>query len=220
MQLSQIASPRVHDLLQLNAQAVQLVCFSPPNWVRSSLTACPWVVVRRAQAPVGLIPIGVRGATRSERWAGFIPKDTIHKLVRPSQLLALAQSSALGPRTPPFLTLQQLIERWRGLALQWGPTGSLGFELATGYPATTDLSDLDIAIYAQEKIPVEQARSLWERALGLPTKVDIRVETSECGFSLEEYARAPSQILLRYPDCVQSGHDPWAKAPQVMEGAR
>jgi phosphoribosyl-dephospho-CoA transferase len=220
MQLSQIANPRVHDLVQLSSDAVQLACFNSPDWVQPALTACPWVVVRRAQAPAGLIPIGVRGAARSERWAGFIPKDTIRKLVRPSQLLALAQSSSLCPRTPPFVTMQQLIECWHGLALQWGPTGSLGFELATGCEATTYLSDLDIAIYAEEKIPVEQARTLWELTLGLQTKVDVRVETLVCGFSLEEYARASSQILLRYPDCVQSGHDPWAKTQHAMEGAR
>jgi len=30
-----------------------------------------WVVVRRAQAALGLIAVGVRGANRSERWAAF-----------------------------------------------------------------------------------------------------------------------------------------------------
>jgi phosphoribosyl-dephospho-CoA transferase len=142
----------------------------------------------------------------------------IRKLVRPSQLLAFAQLSDLSPRTLPFATLQQLTERWRGLGLAWGPTGSVGFELATGCPVTNSLSDLDIAIRAEERISLEQTGSLWERALGLQTKVDIRVETPECGFSLEEYARSPSSILLRYPDRFQFGDDPWAKALPAMEG--
>jgi phosphoribosyl-dephospho-CoA transferase len=133
-------------------------------------------------------------------------------------LLDFARSSAVSPRTPPFTTLQQLIERWHGLALSWGPTGSLGFELATGCPVTTNLSDLDIAIFADTRIPLEQAHLLWKGAVGLQTKVDIRVETLECGFSLEEYARATSQILLRYPDRVQFSDDPWAKALSAVQG--
>jgi hypothetical protein len=36
------------------------------------------------------------------------------------------------------------------------------------------------------------------------------VETPVCGFTLEEYATARSaKILLRYPDGVRLGEDPW-----------
>ena len=95
--------------------------------------------------------------------------------------------------------LQQVVEAWRDLTFPWGPTGSVGFELASGHHVTTEVSDLDIAIRAHERISVEQARSLWERVIGLQTKVDIRVETPECGFSLEEYVNVSSRrILLRY----------------------
>jgi phosphoribosyl-dephospho-CoA transferase len=84
--------------------------------------------------------------------------------------------------------LPEVIERWRDLALPWGPIGSVGFEIASGREVTTEVSDLDIAIRAQERISVEQAQSLWERVTGLQTRVDVRVETPECGFSLQEYA--------------------------------
>lgn len=218
MHHSEIANPRVHDLLQLHSDSLHPACIGAPAWVSQTLASYPWLVVRRAQAPAGQIAVGVRGPTRSERWGCFIRKDAIRKLVRPSQLLAFVQSSVLGPRTLPFATLQQLIERWRDLALPWGPTGSVGFELATGYPVTTSSSDLDIAIRADARMSVEQARSLWERALELQTTADIRVESPECGFSLEEYAHAPSSILLRYPDRVQFGDDPWVKALESMEG--
>jgi phosphoribosyl-dephospho-CoA transferase len=218
MQLPEIASPQVHDLLQLDADLRQLGCIGGPYWARQTLASCPWVVVRRAQTPAGQIAVGVRGPTRSERWGCFIRKDVIRKIVRPSQLLAFAQSSVLSPRTPPFTTLQLLIERWRGLTLPWGPAGSMGFELVTGCPVTTSSSDLDIAICADARISVEQARSLWERASGLQTKVDTRVETPECGFSLEEYAASSWSILLRCPDGVRFGNDPWAKNPQAVQG--
>src|SRR6266404_1419290 len=211
MQPLEIASPRVHDLLQLDSDSLHSTYTGAPSWVRQTLTAWPWVVVRRAKAPAAQIAVGVRGTLRSERWGRFILKDMIRQLLKPCQLLALAQSSALSPRTPPFTTLQQLIERWRGLTLPWGPTGSVGFELATGWPVTTSSSDLDVAIRANVRISLEQARSLYECATGLETKVDIRVETPLCGFSLEEFAgRGPAAILLRVPRGIVLAKDPWS----------
>jgi hypothetical protein len=111
----------------------------------------------------------------------------------------------------PFTAVQQLVERWRDLSLPWGPTGSVGFELATGCPVTTDSSDLDIVIRAEERVSLEQARSLCEHASGIQTKLDIRVETPDCGFALQEYAYTSSAMLLRYPDGSRIGVDPWTK---------
>jgi phosphoribosyl-dephospho-CoA transferase len=104
-------------------------------------------------------------------------------------------------------------KRWAKLTLPWGPGGSVGFELASGRPVTTEASDLDLVIRASRKIAVEEARSLLDSTIGLETKVDVRVETSVCGFSLEEYVKAPSSgILLRYSDGVRLGKDPWLTA--------
>ena len=216
MQPSEIAVLQVHDLLRLDPDSLHPERINAPDWVRQALSSCPWVVVRRAQAPTGQIAVGVRGSSRSERWGWFVSTELASKVVSPAELLAIARSSAPGLRTPPFKALQRLIERLCNFTLPWGPTGSAGFELATGRQATTKLSDLDIAIRADARIPVEQARSLWARATGLQTKVDVRVETPECGFSLEEYAWTSSPILLRYPDNVRFGNDPWAKNPQAV----
>lgn len=212
------ANPQVHDLLQLESGSFDPDRMAAPDWAKETLTVCPWVVVRRAEAPDAQVAVGVRGDSRSERWGWFIRKEMIRKIVRPSQLLAVVHSSALS-RTPPFAALQRLIERWRDLSLAWGPTGSVGFELATGCPVTTRRSDLDIAIRAETLISVERARWVWERATGLQTKLDIRVETPECGFSLEEYASSSSAILLRYSDGARFGNDPWAKNPRAVQGA-
>jgi phosphoribosyl-dephospho-CoA transferase len=139
-----------------------------------------------------------------------VPKGLISEIVRPEELLVLGRSSTHNRRPPAFGALQQVIESWRDLTLLWGPTGSVGFELATGRPVTTETSDLDIAIWAPQRIVVAQARVLWDRVAGLQTKVDVRVETSECGFSLEEYVRTSSgRILLRYRDGLGFGDDPW-----------
>jgi phosphoribosyl-dephospho-CoA transferase len=215
--LSEIVRPQIHDLLQLHPDSLHAACMGAPSWVRQSLASCPWVVVRRAEAPAGQLAVGVRGTSRSERWGAFVGRNLITRVVSPAELLVVASSSAPSLQTPPFKALQQLIERWRDLALPWGPTGSLGFELATGCPVTNSSSDLDIAIRAPHRIAVEQIQSLWDRAIGLQTRVDIRVETGDCGFSLEEYASTSTEILLRYPDGARLGNDPWAKGPQAAE---
>jgi phosphoribosyl-dephospho-CoA transferase len=154
--------------------------------------------------------VGVRGATRNERWGGFCDEHLIRKIVRPAELLGLSRSSTDLRRTPALRTLRELIEGWRDFSLQWGPTGSVGFELARGRQVTNEASDLDLAIDAPNWIAPEQARSLWDGVTGLHTKVDIRVEAPKCSFSLEEYAHASSsRILLRYPDGIRLGEHPW-----------
>jgi phosphoribosyl-dephospho-CoA transferase len=214
MSLSEISDPQVHDLFRIDRDCLTAGCVAQPSWVKESLTTWPWVAVRRARAPVGQIAVGVRGTTRSERWGGFCPKILIDKIVRPADQLVLTRASSWIPRTPALKVLQVVIERWWDFTLPWGPTGSVGFELATGSLVTTETSDLDIAIRAPQRIVVEQARSLWDRVTGLQTRVDVRVETPECGFSLEEYVRTSSgRILLRYPEGPTFGDDPWNERP-------
>jgi phosphoribosyl-dephospho-CoA transferase len=94
--------------------------------------------------------------------------------------------------------------------LPWGPGGSVGFELASGRKVTTEASDLDLVIRAQQRITLEEAKLLLDRTQGLEAKVDVRVETPVCGFALREYASASvAKILLRFPDGGSLGEDPW-----------
>jgi phosphoribosyl-dephospho-CoA transferase len=140
-----------------------------------------------------------------------LSEGLIRKIVRPAELLVLSRTSATIRRTPALQALREVIERWQGLTLPWGPTGSVGFELATRHQVTTEASDLDLAIRAMNQIDTERASFLWDRLAGLQAKVDVRVETPVCSFSLEEYAHASSErILLRYPDGLRLGDDPWS----------
>jgi phosphoribosyl-dephospho-CoA transferase len=206
--------PQVHDLIRTHPASFKSM--DAPAWVNKRLSDCPWVVVRRARAPTGMIAVGVRGDTRSERWGGVTHQNTVEQIVEPNELLRIWRTSTHLNRTPPIQLLEKVIERWQGLALPWGPTGSVGLELASGYQVTTPLSDLDIAIRAPQRLSLELARSLWERVMRLRPKVDVRVETSKCGFALEEYVRQPSsRILLHYPDGARVGDDPWGESPPV-----
>ncbi len=203
---------QVHDLLHVDLDSVNPCCPAARAWVRHALASSPWVVVRRDGAPKDKIAIGVRGATRGDRWAGFVAKDKVQTVVRPEELLLLFRSSKNVSRTPAFEALRQMDERWHDLELSWGPAGSVGFELASGKPATNESSDLDIVVRAPGRISKDRARSLWDKTRGLAVRADVRVETPQCGFALAEYASAPSTgILLRYPTGPRLGDDPWSE---------
>jgi phosphoribosyl-dephospho-CoA transferase len=208
--LLEFDSPQVHDLIEIDPSSLATGIIAPPPWVRATLVDCPWVVVRRAEAPSGHIAVGVRGRNRSERWAGFCAERLVRRIARPAALLALSRDAVRIHRTPALVALREVSRKWRGLGLCWGPTGSVGFELATRRPVTTDASDLDLAIRAPRPISVEQARSLCDRIARLQAKADIRVETPTCGFSLEEYIRhSPGRIVLRYPNALRLDNRPW-----------
>jgi phosphoribosyl-dephospho-CoA transferase len=212
---SQIDNLQVHDLVQIDPDSLSDI--APPCWVLPTLHFCPWVVVRRVSAPPGEIAVGVRGDTRDKRWAGFVCEDSVRSVIRPMDSLGVYGYPTFVPRTPAMIVLQQVIDRWQDLDLSWGPTGSVALELASGQNITTEFSDLDIEICAASRMSVAHARSLWQRVVDLRPNVDVRVETPECGFSLQEYASVSSSpILLRYRDCVRLGCDPWSPPPAPL----
>jgi phosphoribosyl-dephospho-CoA transferase len=193
---------QVHDLLRIDPNFLDLPCVA----MKLALRRWPWVVVRRERAHQDRIAVGVRGAARNERWGGVIPRNSVEETVEPPELLPRSRSG----RTPALIALRELREKWRDLPLSWGPAGSVGFELATGCSATNQASDLDVVIRAPLPITKEYARFLRDRAAGVGAKVDIRVESPQCGFSLEEYASSASRrIVLRYPEGARLGDDPW-----------
>jgi phosphoribosyl-dephospho-CoA transferase len=203
---------RIHDLLEIDVQAFVEKNAAVPDWVVESLTAAPFVVVRRACVARGSIPVGVRGGARSQRWAGTCAPGWIRSVVTPIEL----KSRIIPTTLPAFrsLTLLAASEAWSSFPQAWGPGGSVGFELATGHPTVSPQSDLDLVIYADDRLSVEEAQRLHVSTRNLPSAVDVRVETPVCGFSLTEYTtQAPSSILLRTPAGVMLGADPWTADP-------
>jgi phosphoribosyl-dephospho-CoA transferase len=203
-------TPYVHDLLRIKSGSMSSADGVRPDWVTSSLGPNPWVVVRRAPAPAGLIAVGLRGSNRQQRWGGFAELSGVSERVRPSQL-----SSHMARRTPiavaAIAALIWLEERLDKSELDWGPVGSVGFELASGEQVVTATSDLDLALFAPARFTRDTARALWRLMSAAPAKVDVRVETPHCGFSLQEYAReATEQVLVRLPAGRKLAQDPWA----------
>jgi phosphoribosyl-dephospho-CoA transferase len=198
---------RVHDLLEVDAPRFLREWPAAPEWAAESLRRVPFVVVRRGVTTEREIGIGIRGARRNERWAASCHPSLIKQILTPRELLG---REIPAPRADGIAALRALVllkERWRH---EWGPGGSVGFELATGEPVTRPDSDLDAVIYAARPMDASEARSLLDAARGLPAAVDIRVETPRAGFSLAEYvSRQGASLLLRTPAGTVLGTDPW-----------
>jgi phosphoribosyl-dephospho-CoA transferase len=182
-----------------------------PDWVPARLARTPWVVVRRARAPSALIPVGVRGSTRAERLAAFLSPTAVTARVTPEGL-----ATVRGWRqTPPTHSADALLrvldtaeELFASQGLVWGPTGSVGFELATGIATVGPTSDLDMVVRAPEPWPPERARGLADALARLPMRVDVQLDTPSGAVALTEYARG-GRVLLRTPDGPKLVNDPW-----------
>ena len=203
-------SPRVHDLLFLRSGIVSSAGVAKPAWVTSLESSDLWVVVRQSIAPDGLVSVGIRGIDRHERWGGFANLADVKERFRPSQL-----SCHMARRTriamPALAALSWLEGQLDKSELDWGPVGSVGFELATGQQVVTETSDLDIALFAPTQFSRDTARDLWSVMRAAPAKIDVRVETPCCGFSLEEYAREETgKVLVRLPESRKLATNPWA----------
>ena len=188
-----------HDLLRLSDPR-DLVCrVPPPSWLHEALLRALWVVVRRAPFENELIPVGVRGRDRSDRFAAFAHPETVIHCVSPEQL-ASCQAWREAPRKekiPALSALPQIHLALQTLGLRWGPVGSVGFELATGYPAANCSSDLDLIIRMND-VPVPRvAEKLVAVMEGAGVRVDVLVETKAGAIALAEYARSGPNLLLR-----------------------
>ena len=191
-----------------------------PAWVPASLARASWVVVRRARTPAGLIPVGVRGRARAERFATLLAPEAIAARVTPEDLAA-----ARGWRQLPrarwvgsLHVLDAVDELFASLGLAWGPTGSVGFELATGLAAASVASDLDVVVRSPEPWPLESAREIADHLNRLPTCVDAQLDTPAGAVMLNEYARG-ERVLLRTPDGPRLTWDPWRETTTDLRSA-
>jgi phosphoribosyl-dephospho-CoA transferase len=204
-----LQSPRVHDLLLTTSTEIRQACHAEPSWVGPALQRYPWVVTRRAVAPEDLIAVGVRGIERRQRWGGFMRNDQVSKVVSPFDLRCeLADAVRLS--LPALQALWFLEAELSRLPYRWGPGGSVGYELASRAPVITQESDLDLVISAPDRFDRDFAQHLLKKIAVAPAKVDVRIETSWYGFSLEEYARGNSEkLLVRTATGPLLTTDPW-----------
>lgn len=200
-----------HDLLKLAGARGDWLPHDAPEWVGAALRRAPWVVVRRAACAPGYASVGVRGAQRHERYAACISTFHIADVVSPEQLLT--RQSASGRTALPAMKLLATLPPWfveHGLV--GGPTGSTGFELASGLAVVSPASDLDLLLRPAKPFTRTAAQrlcgSLQALAEQAGCRIDVQVEGGHGAFALADYA-GHERVLLRTAQGACLVADPW-----------
>jgi len=190
---------RAHDLLIFKGPGDLFTEIPFPQWVLETVETNPAGVMRRAEHGKDLIPIGIRGKERGERSACWVNADRVLEVIRPFRLTDPANWKRKYIADLPLTvqSLQIITPFLNETGYEWGPAGSTGFELATGYTSIKSSSDLDLVIYIDEFFPVEEAKCLLAR-LEQQTLVpiDIQLQTPIGGVALKEYIRS-DEVLLK-----------------------
>lgn len=200
-----------HDLVRF--RNLDSIIFDPPTpgWAIESLMRAPFAVVRRAKILRSAVPVGIRGSSRNQRIAATIELDNIIQCISPEEL-ALNKNWRTNKHLQE-IGISNALEFVNSILTQerinWGPTGSIGFELASGIFTATEKSDLDITIRTSEFLPIETSKELMVKLLQAPVKVDVQLETIIGCVILAEYARGESKIILRTSDGPRLVKNPW-----------
>jgi phosphoribosyl-dephospho-CoA transferase len=145
------------------------------------------------------VPVGLRGATRSERCAAQMSVDSIVRKFTPE---ALARRVATDPvlrasPLPCLRSLAALAPALDELPLCWGVTGSVGFTLASGFDMLRPDSDLDLLVRAPSAGDAHALRAVATLTCKAESRIDVQVETPFGAFALTEWLRTGGPVLLK-----------------------
>jgi phosphoribosyl-dephospho-CoA transferase len=201
-----------HDLLWVTDWQALHAAAPLPAWASAdSLGRAPVVVRREWVADRALIPVGLRGRTRSQRLAAYLERGAVRRVVRPE---TLAQEAAwrgqpqFGP-VPALAALGRVAPMLDASGLRWGPGGSIGYALASGLPVLHPDSDLDLVVRVDTPLAPDQARLLKATLSGCECRIDMQIDTGSGGFSFAEWIRENGRVLLKTDIGPFLTSDPW-----------
>jgi phosphoribosyl-dephospho-CoA transferase len=204
-----LMEPRPHDLLRL-ADPLDIVPTDAPPWVAIALRESPWVVVRRGMAAQGWVAVGVRGKARAHRFAMDIPDTVVTEVLAPEDLSMRIE--AFEPTLPAGRALRAASALLDRTAVPWGPTGSVGFELASNVRTVTAGSDLDLLLRPGRLPPRAWLKHLHVALRRLPARVDCQIETADGALALGEVVSPTREVLVRTPTGPRLIPAPWPAA--------
>ena len=202
-----------HDLIRLREPIALTVNAPLPSWVEPVLRRTPWVVVRRGAVRDRMMPVGVRGMTRQQRFAAFLAVAEITDRLSPEDLAASPYviERERKDAVPALAALTRVATVLACRGQRWGPGGSIGFEIATGVAAATPSSDLDLILRQDRRLGPDEAVDLRAALVeaAAPARVDVLLETPGGGVLLADLAARPEQVLVRTPKGPRLTADPW-----------
>ncbi len=188
-----------HDLIWIRSIQAISGFRELPVWVSDTFKPNIPLVVRRDIMKNDLIPVGIRGKDRAQRCGVFVCSKDIIKIVSPHMLLNNLLLTEFSHFIIKTLKEFQVIfsQKWQE---KWGPTGSVGFSLATGKKVFGEKSDIDILAQCPSFIAPKQAQNIvllcdeWR-----PVRFDIVLETPFGGVSLKDWAKSDmtKKVLLK-----------------------
>jgi phosphoribosyl-dephospho-CoA transferase len=187
-----------HDLINI-AKTDDLVTEQPLlPWAVSSLANAPYVVVRRSIPQKGFAAVGIRGFKRGQRIAASIKFQDIQEIIKPHMLISDKNWKIPNPDESNVIrTLQKVMPVMNETGLYWGPTGSTGFELASGVKTLTENSDLDLMIGAPKPLSIPYAALLLKKMEQVAlVRLDIQLNTPLGASSLKDYVNS-SLVLVK-----------------------
>lgn len=198
-----------HDLLwgmtpeQLPADA--------PGWVIEAINAAQPVVVRRALSAPDQVAVGVRGRLREQRYATMMSADAVSRRVAPEALCHVLINRDL----PAVHALDQLRPMLDACGWVWGVSGSAGFELASGFVALHEGSDLDLILRTLQPLERAQAQELVRVLDTAACQVDMQLQTPFGAVALREWASSARRVLLKNASEACLVTDPWNPVEQA-----
>ncbi|WP_321379094.1 malonate decarboxylase holo-ACP synthase [Rhizobium sp.] len=184
-----------------------------PDWVMVMKETVFFAVIRRVDLRNGALPIGIRGKQRHERWGGWLDPQAVRERWTPESLVARI-SDLPGERlntVPALAGLRTLYQRLEHSTWRWGPTGSVGFELATGLATATQGSDLDLIVRCREPVTKQEACCLLAKTFDLGVRCDIALETPIGAVSLIEFTKTEGAVALKTLVGPKLTTNPWVE---------
>lgn len=213
---------RPHDLLWV-ADASMISATEPlPDWAtREWLMRVP-AVIRRENADRRGIPIGLRGTTRSERFRAYLVPEAVRQRVSPEELAAsrVWRDQTGFDGIAALAALAKLAPLLDAIGLAWGPTGSVGFALASGLPVLRRDSDLDLVLRAPGPPTIEQREMLAMLSAQVACRLDVQIDTGRGAFAFAEWIAGHQRVLLKTDSGPVLTDVPWSSDTPARAAAQ
>lgn len=207
--MSDVTGVLAHDLLW--GLTPEHLPADAPDWVIKAMSDGHPVVVRRALTAAEQIAVGVRGPLREQRYATLMTVAAIQRRVRPEELRHV-QTNRDWPALKALAQLRPLLD---DCGMSWGVSGSAGFELASGFAALHQHSDLDLILRTAQPLDRVQALELLKRLDAAVCPVDMQLQTPNGAVALREWAGSAQRVLLKSASGVRLVMDPWQALEQA-----